>query len=172
MNESINLVEISKETQAKIKAFQEAHKFTPHGKEIEDVNEEVFDEDLKRTVVKKTSTVNIYEYIQASNNLTDMAQIQEQMIRTGQIPSADPDMVSADLSYLPTDIHQLHQVVNNVEKTFNELDPNVKGAFSGPQEFMSSLMDGSYLNKVNTYAAAQAAKAAAEAANIEKEGDK
>ena len=72
-----------------IKRFNNCDYHTPSGSCIEPIYSSVYDEELKREVVKKTGEFDIYEFIQASASQTDLALLREQMQSTGQIPIID-----------------------------------------------------------------------------------
>ena len=63
--------------------------FTPCGKAVVKRYESKYDEELGREIVKEADDFDIYEFIQASSNNTDLSMLREQMVRTGQIPQVD-----------------------------------------------------------------------------------
>ena len=99
----------------KNKSYQVPFPCSVAGSNIVPVFERVFDEETKKSPVKQVRTFDVYEFIQASNNLTDLAMLRQQMIATGEIPHVDDDLVyGADFSGMPENIHEMYDVVNRL----------------------------------------------------------
>ena len=113
------------------------------------IYKKVFDKDLNRMVVKQTGETDIYEFIQASKCSTDLATLQQRFIALGEIPAIDPSMGENDLSIFPDNIHEVYKMANDVDGAYSKLPDSVKTIFGSSQAYMSALLDGSYLNKIN-----------------------
>ena len=100
---------------------------TPPGCSLAPVYKRVYDEELDRHIVKKVDETNITEFIQASRSQTDLAILQKRFIELGEIPAVDPSMQSnVDTAILPSDIHSLYNMVNDVHGNFNKLPESVR----------------------------------------------
>lgn len=139
--------------------------FTPGGQRLEPVYKEVFDDETKKTDVREVDKIDIYEFVQASNSQSDLSQLREMMIRTGEIPAVDPDyQTGVDLTHMPKDIHELYDVVNNVDGVYNSLPDTIKSAFTSRDDFLNALVKDTYMSRVQTYVNEVAAKHASESA--------
>lgn len=120
---------------------------TPPGCSIAPVYKRVYDEQLDRNIVKKVDETNITEFIQASKSQTDLATLQKRFIELGEIPNVNPNMVYSD-TVMPSDIHGLYNMVNDVNGSFNKLPESVQAVFGDAQGYLKSIMDGSYNQKL------------------------
>lgn len=124
-------------------------KCTNPGKSIAPVYKRVYDEKLDRAVVKKVDETNITEFIQASKSQTDLATLQKRFIELGEIPAVDPNMqTGVDTTVLPSDIHSLYNMVNDVNGNFNRLPQSVQSVFGDAQSYLAAILDGSYNQKI------------------------
>lgn len=122
---------------------------TPYGNSIAPVYKRVYDEELDRSIVKKVDETNITEFIQASRSQTDLAILQKRFIELGEIPAVDPTMESGvDNTILPSDIHSLYNMVNDVSGNFNKLPESVRKVFGNPQAYLAAILDGSVNSKI------------------------
>lgn len=110
----------------------------------------VYDEELKREVVKKTGEFDIHEFIQASNSKTDLNLLRAQMRASGQIPQVN-EQDTIDMTLFPKDIHELNNVVNSVDERFAQLPDNIKAAFGTKDKFLSALISGTFEKTVVNY---------------------
>lgn len=118
------------------------------GSHIAPVYKRVYDEELKKMIVKKVDETDIYEFIQASKSTTDLANLQQRMIALGEIPAVDPTLGSNDLTVFPDNIHDVYKMVNDVDGSFNQLPDSVKSIFGTKEVYLQSLLDGSYQSKL------------------------
>jgi hypothetical protein len=133
------------------------------GSPIVKVKKRIFDEKLKRGVVKETGeTVNLYEQIKASDCLTDMALLRKEKMRTGQIPVVDSRFINGvDFSVYPDNIHEVYKVHSQVAERFASLSPEVQKAFNKSVDvFYSACMEGTAKNKITTHYQKLSAEAA------------
>lgn len=142
--------------------------FSNPGNRIQPVYTRVYDDVLKREVVKHTSDTDIYELIQESDNSSDITLLKK-MINGGQVDAPEDPLAQygLDLANMPKNIHEVYDQVNHADSAFNSLPDYIKNGFGSVYAFEASLKDGSYYSKVetyaNAYAKAEAAKAAAAA---------
>lgn len=119
------------------------------GCSIAPVYKRVYDEKLGRAIVKKVDETNITEFIQASKSQTDLATLQKRFIELGEIPALDPNMqTGVDTTVLPSDIHSLYNMVNDVNGNFNRLPKSVQSVFGDAQSYLAAILDGSYNQKI------------------------
>ena len=122
---------------------------TPRGSSIAPVYKRVYDKDLDRNIVKKVDETNLTEFIQASRNQTDLATLQKRFIELGEIPSVDPNMqTGVDTTILPSDIHSLYNMVNDVNGNFAKLPEFVRNVFGSANVYLQAILDGSYNKKL------------------------
>ena len=99
------------------------------GSSIADVWTRVWDDDLKRFIVKKTGQLPLDETIQESKNAADIAILKKQFEMTGQIPVADPTLLNGiDLVGVPQNIHELYDFYNHAEAKFKTLPEDLQKA--------------------------------------------
>ena len=116
---------------------------TPAGNSIAPVYKRVFDDKLNRNVVKKVDTTNITEFIQASKSSTDLAALQKRFIALGEIPNVDPNsQFGVDQTILPSDIHQLYQMVNDINSNYNKLPESVQKVFGNAKAYGDAILNG------------------------------
>lgn len=124
------------------------------GNPIAPVYKRVFDSDLNRFVVKKVDETNLYEFIQASKSTTDLATLQKRFIELGEIPNVDNTLSSNDLTVMPTDIHGVYDMVNDINKSFNSLPESIKAIFGTQEDYAHAVLDGTYAAKIQAGLAA------------------
>lgn len=117
---------------------------TNPGQHIAPVLKRVFDPARNKKVVKKVDETDLFEFIQASKSVTDMATLQKRFIELGEIPNSDPTLGSNDLTIMPGDIHQLYDMVNDINGSFNQLPESVKAIFGDSAAYGKAILDGSY----------------------------
>lgn len=123
--------------------------YTDIGSKMMPVFERVKDPITGRMVVQHTKDFDIDEFIQASNCQTDLAMLRQEMITSGQLPTIDQDAV-VDCTLMPQNIHEVYDVVNKMDETYNALPDSIKSIFKTRDEFQKSLVDGSYIDKVTS----------------------
>lgn len=117
---------------------------TPCGSHIAPVYKRVYDKELARNVVKKVDDTNLFEFIQASKSTTDLALLQKRFIELGEIPANDPTLQNnVDTAIMPSDIHSLYNMVNDVNGNYQRLPDEVQKAFGTPQDYLKAVLDGS-----------------------------
>lgn len=118
------------------------------GEHIAPVYKRVFDPKLNRKVVKKVDETDLFEFIQASKSVTDLAVLQKRFIELGEIPNVDPTLGSNDLTIMPGDIHSLYDMVNDLNASFNQLPESIKAIFGDGASYGKAVLDGSYAAKI------------------------
>ena len=121
---------------------------TPSGNSLAPVYKRVYDDELDRYIVKKVDETNITEFIQASRSQTDLATLQKRFIELGEIPSVDPTLTYGDNTVMPSDIHSLYNMVNDVDGNFKKLPEPVRQVFGTSQSYLKAILDGSYEKKL------------------------
>lgn len=105
----------------------------------------VYDEKLKKNIVKQVDTFNIYEFIQASKSSTDLATLQKRWLELGEVPGGvlgfDGDV---DMTLYPCDIHGVYKMVNDVDGAFNRLPESIQKIFGNKDAYLKALLDGSF----------------------------
>lgn len=122
---------------------------TDNGKHIAPVYKRVFDSKTNRNIVKKVDETNLFEFIQASKSITDLATLQRRFIELGEIPNVDPTLGSYDMTLMPTDIHGVYDMVNDLNHSFDLLPESVQKIFGSAEEYGKSVLDGTYAAKLN-----------------------
>lgn len=117
---------------------------TNSGTGISPVYKRVYDKDLDRNIVKKVDTFNLHEFIQSSRSSTDLALLEKRYLELGEIPNYAPDAGAVDFTQLPSNIHEVYNMVNDVDANFNKLPDSIKQIFGTSQAYMQSLLDGTY----------------------------
>ena len=117
------------------------------GNPIAPVYKRVHIKELDANLVTKVDETNLFEFIQASKSQTDLATLQKRFIELGEIPNVNPNMVYSD-TVMPSDIHSLYNMVNDVNGSFNQLPESVKAVFGDSQAYLAAILDGSYQNKL------------------------
>lgn len=139
---------------------------TPVGNNIQPRYKRVYDEELKKSVVKQVGTINIYEEIQASSSLTDQMLLRRQAIASGvAIPGSGDEIYGFDTGLIPTDIHEAYHRANSFEDRFMKLSEEVRSVVfhNDPQAYVDSVVDQTIGKKIVDFYQAKA-KAEAEAA--------
>ena len=120
---------------------------TNPGNPIAPVYKRVYVEKLDANLVRKVDETNLFEFIQASKSQTDLATLQKRFIELGEIPNVNPNMTYSD-TVMPSDIHSLYNMVNDVNGSFNQLPESVKAVFGDSQAYLAAILDGSYQSKL------------------------
>ena len=116
---------------------------TPAGNSIAPVYKRVYDEKLDRQIVKQVDTTNITEFIQASKSSTDLAALEKRFIALGEIPNVDPNsQFGVDQTILPSDIHQLYNMVNDINSNYNKLPESVQKVFGTAKAYGEAILNG------------------------------
>lgn len=120
---------------------------TNRGCDIAPVYKRVYNKELDANIVEKVDETNLFEFIQASKSQTDLATLQKRFIELGEIPNVDPTMTYSD-AVMPSDIHSLYNMVNDVNGSFNKLPESVQAVFGDSQGYLQAILDGSYNSKL------------------------
>lgn len=125
----------------------------------------VYHEKVKKEVVQKVGTLDIYEEIQASSNSTDLELLKRQALIDGQ--PIDPSGVGYGVNFsgLPEDIHQAYKIANDVEAQFSKLPEELRTELFGgsSDKFVEAFMTNKFESMVMSYYGDKAVKAAEEA---------
>lgn len=114
------------------------------------VYKRVYDAASDTNVVKKVDEFDIYEFIQASKSSTDLALLQKQYEALGEVPGLEIGWDEApDQTIMPSNIHEVYELTNNVDKAFKKLPESVQAIFGDKDKYLASLLDGSYMNIIN-----------------------
>ena len=120
---------------------------------IAPVFKRIYVKELDKNVVRKVDETNIFEFIQASKSITDLAVLQKRFLELGEIPSDNLNYGSNDLTVFPSDIHGVYQMVNDVAANFNKLPQSIQDIFGNKDNYLKSILDGSYnavlINAIN-----------------------
>lgn len=136
---------------------------TPCGDRIAPIFEEVFDEETKKKVVKKTGEFDIYEEIQMSSNGSEIAMLKRQAKVSGVPVENDPGLISGvNQSLVPNNIHEAMAQARNIQDAFGRLPADVqKELYKGDaQAYYKDVMDGTVLTSINGFYGAKQAAAA------------
>ena len=117
---------------------------TPCGSDIAPVYKRVYDKEVGKNIVKKVDDFNLFEFIQASRSSTDLALLEKRYLELGEIPNADPTAAGVDFAVMPSNIHEVYDMVNDVDGNFKKLPKCVQDIFGTSQAYFKSLMDGTY----------------------------
>ena len=117
---------------------------SPAGSDIQPVYKRVYNKELDRSIVVKVDTINIKEFIQASKAQTDLALLQKRFIELGEVPAADPTFGSNDLTTMPSDIHGVYALVNDVAGNFASLPQSIQQIFGSKEAYLESILKGTY----------------------------
>lgn len=119
----------------------------------------VYDEKLKRNVVKHVDDFNIDEFIQASSNSTELAILKKKFVELGEIPNVSGvEPTYGDLSVMPDNVHELYHMQGKALDAFSKLPDNVKGAFASPDDLLNHIIQGDFTQVINTYVSSQQTK--------------
>lgn len=120
------------------------------GRRKSPVYKRVYDAASDSFVVKKVDEFDIYEFIQASKSSTDLALLQKQYEALGEIPGIEIGWEEApDQTLMPSNIHEVYDLTQNVDKAFKKLPVSVQQIFGDKDKYLASLLDGSYINIIN-----------------------
>lgn len=138
---------------------------TRPGEKIMPVHTRVYDEELKKEVVKKTSETDVYDLIQEANNTSDIT-LFKKMINGGQMePPEDPvAQYGLDLGNFPSSIHEVYDRVNDGENAFNSLPQFIQDGFGSYEAMTQALLNGTYGQKLDDFTEAYVKQKQAEAA--------
>lgn len=143
---------------------------TPVGNKIQPIYKMVFDEKLRKDVVKVVGEQDIDDFIQKSSSSTDIAFLQREAIRTGQYP-ADPRAVyGVDMTLMPTNIHELYKSVNDIDSHFLKLPADVQAMFGSAENYKNAVLDGNAEAVIRAGYEQLANQAASQVVNV-KEGE-
>lgn len=120
---------------------------TNPGRDIAPVYKRIYVPELDKNLVRKVDETNLFEFIQASKSQTDLATLQKRFIELGEIPAVDPTMTYSD-AVMPSDIHSLYNMVNDVNGSFQKLPESVQAVFGDAQSYLNAILDGSYNQKL------------------------
>lgn len=120
------------------------------GSRIAPVYKRLYDEELHRNIVKKVDEIDLFEFIQASKSMTDLASLEKRMIATGEIPAVDPSLVGdgIDFTTMPKDIHEVYSMINDIDNNFSKLPESVQKVFGTKQAYVQSVIDGTLQSKL------------------------
>lgn len=141
------------------------------GEHMQPVYKRVYDKELDKNIVKEVDKFDLNEYIQASKSQTDLAILQKRFVELGEIPNVDPNMVSADFSNYPDNIHEVYALAQDIAGNFAKLPQSIQDLFGNKDAYMRALMDGTYQATIVNYVNSLGKAASAEAAKEQKEGN-
>lgn len=155
------------ERQANQKQEKKQKKFVPFpgvvasdaGSHTMPVYKQVYDEELKRNIVKKVDEFDLFEFIQASASQTDFALLEKRFVELGEIPQFDPSLGENDLTNMPGNIHEVYAMANDIADNFAKLPQSIQTIFGTKEAYMKALLDGSYQATIVNYINAQAEEA-------------
>lgn len=127
---------------------------TPAGSRIAPIYEEVFDEELKKKVVKKTGEFDLYEEIQMSSNGSEIAMLKKQAKASGVPIENDPGLVGGmNQTLYPSNIHEAMNYSKNVNEAFARLPKEIQeGVFGGDaSKYLNAVLDGSVNTAIGSY---------------------
>ena len=117
---------------------------TCSGSSVQPVYKRVYDKELGKDIVKQVDTINITEFIQASKAQTDLALLQKRFVELGELPPVDPTYGSNDLTNMPSDIHGVYALVNDVAGNFANLPDSIQKIFGSKEAYLESILKGTY----------------------------
>lgn len=127
--------------------------FSCAGSHIQPVYKRVYDKELDKNIVKQVDTFDIYEFIQASKSQTDLALLEKRFVELGELPNVDPSLGSNDFTNMPSNIHEVYDMANDIANNFAKLPKSIQDIFGTKEAYMKSLLDGSYqatlINAIN-----------------------
>lgn len=151
-----------KQAKIKAKSVLEGVVCSCAGSHTTPVYKRVYDKELDTYTVKAVDNFDLFEFIQASKSQTDLAILQKRYVELGEIPSVDPNMVSADFANYPDNIHEVYAMAQDIAGNFGKLPKSIQDIFGTKEAYMKSLMDGTYqatlINAVNALSATEQAK--------------
>ena len=124
---------------------------TCSGCHIQPVYKRVYDKELDRSIVKQVDTFDLFEFIQASKSQTDLALLQKRYIELGEIPEVNPALGSNDLAAMPSNIHEVYDMANDIANNFAKLPQSIQGIFGTKEAYMKALIDGTYQATIVNY---------------------
>lgn len=116
----------------------------PAGDRIAPVYKKVYDERLKKNVVKKVDEFDLYEFIQASKNSADLALLQKRWIELGELDAPIGFDGGQDMVNVPSNIHDVYKTLNDLDGAYNKLPDSLKAIFGSRDAYLNSLIDGSF----------------------------
>ena len=107
------------------------------GSKLVDTFEDSFDS-KGVSVVTKSGSSNLFEFIQGFKADTDIYSILNRLILSGgELPQVDTKSY-VDISELPSNVHEAFASVRNAQKVFNGLDSSVRNSYHNSfTEFMA-----------------------------------
>lgn len=114
------------------------------GSAMAPVYKRVYNKKLDRNLVTKVDETDLNEFIQASASQTDLALLQKRFVELGEIPQ-NPNLIPGiDTTQMPSDIHGVYDMVNDVDSNFNRLPKSIQDVFGSSQAYLTALLNGSY----------------------------
>lgn len=129
---------------------------TCSGSKVQPVFKRVYDEDMKRGIVKQDGEVDLYEMIQEADNTSDMTLLKKAIKGDSSIAPDDASAVFSDGALMPNNIHELYGSSSEFTTQYQNLPDSVKKIFPDVNSFRAAIIDGSYTNKVVNGLQAQA----------------
>lgn len=125
---------------------------TPSGNNLLPQYKETLNKD-GQTVLKKTGDKDIYQIIQASLEETQVYNILEKFLQTGdETVLKRRDGIYGNFIDIPTSPIELQNTIMRAENEFNELDREVRAEFDNDVGvFKQSILDGSFNNRMSKY---------------------
>jgi len=137
------------------------------GLKVQPVFKRIYDEDMKREIVKQDGEVDLYDMIQEADNSSDLILLKKAIQGDSRLAPDDPNATFSDGALYPNNIHELYGQESEFSTQYNKLPDPVKTIFPDVASFKAAVIDGTYVGKVTAGLQAQAvaaAKAAEEAA--------
>lgn len=124
---------------------------TNPGCHTQPVYKRVYDKELERSIVKQVDTFDLYEFIQASMSQTDLAILQKRFVELGEIPAVNTNLGSNDLAAMPSNIHEVYNMANDIANNFAKLPQSIQSIFGTKEAYMKALIDGTYQATIVNY---------------------
>ena len=100
------------------------------GSRIQPTFADSIDEVTGVATVIKVGETDLDEYIQSFRDTTDIYKILDRLTLSGGALPSVPDNAFADLSSLPTNVHEALKLVNSAKLTFDSLSPEIRKEYS------------------------------------------
>lgn len=136
--------------------------YTHPGDAIAPVFKRVYDENLKRDIVKVVDHFNLNEFVQSSASSVDLAILKKRALEMGE--SAGAFVGDIDETLFPENIHDVYKFNSTLTEKFNGLEEGLKKQFGSVDKYRAAILNGSALDVAQKYYVAEAKKKAAEAA--------
>ena len=109
-----------------------------------------YSEEDKCFIPVEGKKVNRYEMIQASKSSCDINYIVKRALAGDNTALNVRVPQYADVSEVPDNLNDLHEMNIEAINNFSKLDPNIKKLFNNDvQTFINAVSDGSYINVIN-----------------------